>query len=106
MRHILYDMFLAVLLTMPNLCEAEWVTTTVTAYSPQECDSAYTASGTMPRDGVVACNWLPFGSRVQIDGTWYTVEDRGGMDGIDIFMDSHQDAIDFGTRTESVYIDR
>jgi 3D (Asp-Asp-Asp) domain-containing protein len=45
-----------------------------------------TASGVKLTDGqepernIVACNWLPFGSKLDIDGVIYYVEDRGGRE--------------------------
>lgn len=36
--------------------------------------------GTKPERNIVACNWLPFGSKLDIDGTIYYVEDRGGRE--------------------------
>lgn len=58
-----------------------------------------TASGKMPQAGrTIACNWLPIGTNVRINGSVYTVEDRGGMVGtvIDIFVDSEEEAIQKG----------
>jgi 3D (Asp-Asp-Asp) domain-containing protein len=46
--------------------------------------SGTTASGVKLTDGqepernIVACNWLPFGSKLDINGKIYYVEDRGG----------------------------
>ena len=93
------------LMVMP--ISAEWVNVDVTAYSPYECPNEQTASGTVPTAGrTIAVNWLPFGTTVIINGQTYTVEDRGGMNGIDIFMNSHDEAIQFGRQTLSVYINR
>jgi 3D (Asp-Asp-Asp) domain-containing protein len=56
------------------------VTVIATAYTPrpEETDSTpwLTAAGTKTREGVIAANWLPFGTKVRIDGEVYTVEDR------------------------------
>ena len=61
---------------------------------------AITASGTVATAGrTVACNSLPFGTVIEIEGYGtYVVEDRGGMGGnvIDIFFNDHQEAINFG----------
>lgn len=67
-----------------------------------------TASGTIPTAGrTVACGDLPFGTRIRIDGLEgeYVVEDRG-VNGfwIDIFCDSHQEALNRGMYTASVWI--
>ncbi len=65
-----------------------------------------TASGVMPTPGrTVANGSLPFGTRVVIDGVEYVVEDRGvGSDQFDIFVGSHQEALDRGLYYADVYI--
>lgn len=67
-----------------------------------------TASGTIPTAGrTVACGDLPFGTRIRIEGLEgeYVVEDRG-VSGfwIDIYCDSHQEALNRGMYTTSVWI--
>jgi 3D (Asp-Asp-Asp) domain-containing protein len=56
------------------------MTVIATAYTPrpEETDSTpwLTAAGTKTREGVIAANWLPFGTKVKIDDKIYTVEDR------------------------------
>lgn len=56
------------------------MTVIATAYTPrpEETDSTpwLTAAGTKTREGIIAANWLPFGTRVKIDEKIYTVEDR------------------------------
>jgi 3D (Asp-Asp-Asp) domain-containing protein len=56
------------------------MTVIATAYTPrpEETDSTpwLTAAGTKTREGVIAANWLPFGTKVKIDDEIYTVEDR------------------------------
>lgn len=49
---------------------------------------------------------LPFGTQVVLNGTVYTVEDRGGAiqgNRIDIFFSSHQEALNYGKRYVMVY---
>lgn len=49
---------------------------------------------------------LPFGTQVVLNGTVYTVEDRGGAiqgNRIDIFFASHQEALNYGKRYVMVY---
>lgn len=49
---------------------------------------------------------LPMGTTVIIDGHTYTVEDVGGAikgKRIDIFMDSHEEALQAGVRTAEVF---
>ena len=89
----------------------EW---TVTAYCPGPCccgeyATGYTASGTLATEGrTVACNSLPFGTKVMIDGIIYTVEDTGwspyGEAWIDIFFEDHQRASDIGVQSKDVYV--
>jgi len=88
----------------------------VTAYAstPEETDSTpfITASMTAVRDGVIAVNFLPFGTKVMIPKFFgdkvFTVEDRmhsRKKDFVDIWMPTKQDAIDFGIdRTEIVIV--
>ena len=66
-----------------------------------------TASGVYPVAGrTVACNSLPIGTVVEINGHNYVVEDRVGLSGniIDIFVDSESEAIQKGRYTTTVYV--
>ena len=66
-----------------------------------------TASGTQATAGrTVACNSLPLGTVISINGYQYVVEDTGGMGGnvIDIYFDSHEEAINFGRQSADVYL--
>lgn len=66
-----------------------------------------TASGIKVYNGMadpyyVACNWLPLGSVISVNGQYYTVVDRGGSGlsrsgRIDIFAGNHQTALNKGT---------
>lgn len=82
----------------------------ITHYCPcGQCSSGtgITASGTQATAGrTVACNSLPFGTKVIINGNTYTVEDTGGMNGntIDIFVSSHQEALNKGVYYADVYV--
>lgn len=83
----------------------------LTAYCPCEycCGKTdgITASGTQATAGrTVGCNSLPFGTVISINGHQYVVEDRGGMSSnvIDIFFNTHQEALNFGRQTADVYI--
>lgn len=74
-----------------------------------EYSSGYTASGTWATEGrTIACNTLPMGTEVVIDGNTYIVEDTGwspyGEAWIDIFFEDHQRASDFGVQSKDVYI--
>ena len=76
--------------------------------------TAYIATGNPCASGVyptvnhtVACNSLPLGTHIYIEGYGeYVVEDTGGMGGgvIDVFVADYSSAISFGRRTANVYI--
>lgn len=67
----------------------------------------------LPERGTIAADtrYYPFGTRMYIPGYgWGVVEDRGGAikgpDRIDLFFDSHQDALQWGRRKVAVEIER
>lgn len=64
-----------------------------------------TASGVMPSSGhTVAMGGVPFGTKLRVGGNVYTVEDRGTPYGhVDIFFNSHSEALQFGLRYMDVY---
>ena len=86
-----------------------WVKFNATGYCP--CSSCcnkttgITASGTRATAGrtVAMSSSYPFGTKVEIKGMGtYVVEDRGGAikgNKIDIYFDSHQEALNFGRKT-------
>jgi len=85
----------------------------VSAYTsdPNETDDTpnITASGTRTRHGVIACpRELPFGTQVEIHGEVYTCEDRMnaryGSGYFDIWMESKEDALNWGRRLVEVTI--
>ena len=60
-----------------------------------------TASGTVPTEGrTVACNSIPMGTHIIINGHEYIVEDTGAMGNnvIDIYMASHSAGNQFGRK--------
>ncbi len=87
----------------------------VTAYSStvDQCDSSpfITASNTHVHDGTIACNFLPFGTKVifpnQFGNKVFTVEDRMRDSWkIDIWFETRQEALQFGKRTlEAVIVE-
>ena len=86
---------------------------TITAYCPcSQCCGSWgnaTASGVMPTaNHTLACNILPFGTKVSINGVIYTVEDTGwtpyGSQWADIFFNTHSEALAWGLRNCDVYI--
>jgi 3D (Asp-Asp-Asp) domain-containing protein len=69
-----------------------------------------TALGTRCREGVIAANFLPFGTKVLIDGFGdqvFVVEDRMNKrykKRIDIWMKEYNDAIKFGRQKIKFYV--
>lgn len=64
-----------------------------------------TASGTYPTAGRTVAADLPFGTQLLINGNVYTVEDRGvSGNHIDIYFNSHSEALAFGLQYADVYI--
>lgn len=86
---------------------------TVTAYCAcAQCCGKWadgiTASGAPVRQGTTAAaNWLPFGTRIYVDGLgWRTVQDRMARrfsDRVDIYFDSHQAARRWGIRRLNIW---
>jgi 3D (Asp-Asp-Asp) domain-containing protein len=81
----------------------------ITGYSstPEETDEDpfITASGDCVHDGIVAANFLPFGSKIRIPEIYgdeiFVVEDRmhpRKKQQIDIWFPSKQEALEFGAR--------
>lgn len=64
-----------------------------------------TASGTKATAGrTVAAKGIPFGTKLMINGETYIVEDRGvGSGVIDIYFDSHSEALSFGVQYAKVF---
>lgn len=86
-------------------------TYTLTAYCGCEAcnggNAGVTAMGVEPSEGwTVACNSLPLGTQISINGNTYEVQDIGNMDDgtIDIFMNSHDEALNFGVQSADVYV--
>ena len=67
--------------------------------------NGYTASGTVATAGrTVAMGGIPFGTKLLINGNIYTVEDRGTSYGhVDIFFNTHSEALAFGRQYADVY---
>ena len=71
-----------------------------TAYTPYECGGVM-ANGMWIQEGYVACDFLPLGTAVLINGRRYIVGDRigdGSYDHIDIVMEDYEQAINFGVQ--------
>ncbi len=88
----------------------------VTAYSSNldQTDSTpfITASGEYVKNGIVANNMLPFGTKIKIPGLYgnqiFTVEDRMSKNKsdyhIDIWMPTQPLALDFGVKTAEIEV--
>ena len=69
-----------------------------------------TASGTKAKPGrtiAVDPKLIPYGTKVVINGRTYVAEDCGGsikQNRIDVFFNSHKDALNFGVRYAEVFI--
>lgn len=80
------------------------------ASSPYQTDSTpcITAAGTTVRPGVVATNFLPFGTVVSIDNKEYIVEDRMNSRFAGYYMDiwfpSTSEALEFGRKKQDITI--
>ncbi|GHU63947.1 hypothetical protein FACS189418_8180 [Clostridia bacterium] len=88
-------------------------TFTATAYCPcTQCSgkSKLTATGTVPKAKhtiSVDPKVVPFGSKLLIDGVVYTAEDRGGGvkgNHVDIFFNTHAEALRYGRKKVQVYL--
>lgn len=72
--------------------------------------SGITATGTKAAEGrtiAVDPKVIPLGSKVKINGHEYIAEDTGGGikgNKLDIFFDSHREALNFGVRWYDVYV--
>lgn len=67
-----------------------------------------TASNQTVRDGIVANNCQPFGTKVEIDNKMFEVQDRMnsryGCEVFDIWFENKQDALNWGKRNKLVII--
>ena len=86
---------------------------TITAYCPcEKCCGAYangyTATGAKATQGVTVAadpDVLPMGTEIELDGHTYTVQDTGGAiagNRLDLYFDSHEDALRWGVREKIV----
>lgn len=108
MKHLFFVILATLMIVAGGVSDsyAEWINVRCTAYSPYDC-GGITASGEYVHEGGVACNFLPLGTVVAIDGYDYIVNDRCGIDGtLDIFMESYDRAITFGVQYKDIYVYR
>ena len=89
-------------------------TFTITAYCPCTTCCGPNATGTTASGVQATANHtiavdksvIPLGTHVWIDGKEYVAEDTGGAikgNRIDIFFNTHQEALNYGVRTKTVY---
>jgi len=90
-----------------------WVVVTGYSSSPLETDDTpfITASGTYVREGVVACNFLPFGTKIRIPKLFgdevFVVEDRmhpRKKYQVDVWFPSREEALQFGAHLTYIEI--
>lgn len=67
-----------------------------------------TASGTKAKANhtIAASKNFAFGTKIEIDGCIYVVEDRGGAikgNKIDVYFSSHSEALNFGVKHKEIY---
>ena len=97
------------------IIDTKTVEVTVTAYSSRvsetDEDPYTTAAGTTVRTGIVAANWLPFGTKIRIPDIFgdqvFVVEDRmhkRNSNKLDIWFANTRDALRFGVRRTRVEI--
>lgn len=97
----------------PEVVEVRWVTVTAYSSTVDQTDSSpfISASGKRVYDGMVACNFLRFGTRVRFpelsQAKVYEVEDRMALKNshkIDIWFETREEAKQFGVKTLKVEI--
>ena len=99
----------------PDRVAYKKVKISMTAYSstPDQTDSTpfITANGSHVRDGIVAANFLPFGTKVRIPEVFgdkvFSVEDRMNARyyyKMDVWMPTYEEARDFGLKYVEVEI--
>lgn len=97
-------------MTLFNLPVYVLVVCTAYTASFDECGKTdgITASGRLATPHrTVACDDLPFGTRIRIDGKEYVVEDRFGgnyKNKIDIFMETKEEAYQFGRQYKFIEV--
>ena len=83
------------------------ITVKTTAYTAGDGDTPSTtmANGQEVYVGAVAYNGVPLGTKIEINGNMYTVCDRVGSDGVvDIYMNSYNEAVQYGVQYKEIKI--
>ena len=98
---------------MPIVMDERLVTVTAYSSTPDQTDSTpfITASGTDVRDGIIACNFLRFGTRVRFPQVYgdkvFVVEDRMALKNshkMDVWFETREDAKQFGVQKLQVEV--
>ena len=98
---------------VPVVISQNWVVTTAYSSTLDQTDSTpfITASGTSVRDGIVACNFLKFGTKVRFPELYgdkiFIVEDRMAVKNnhkIDIWFSTRWEAKQFGVKQVKVEV--
>ena len=99
-----------------NYADLEKMTVVATAYCAcEKCcgkTDGITATGTKATSGrtiAVDPRMITYGSKIYIDGHEYCAEDCGGAikdNRIDIYFDTHEEALQFGRKTLEIEIER
>ena len=91
-----------------SLAAIFWTTVSMSAYTPHETGSRTTASGAKAKEGYTcAANFVPIGTVIIYNGHKYVVQDRMNKKynrHVDIFMESHKKALEFGRREAKVQV--
>lgn len=97
--------------TVPGIPEKIWVTAYSSTTEETDEDPFTTASMTEVRDGIVAANFLPFGTKIRIPKVFgdkvFVVEDRmhsRKTNYVDVWMHSKDAALEFGIVRASIEI--
>ena len=87
------------------------VTAYSSTYDQTDASPFITANGTYVRDGIVACNFLPFGTKIRFPEYFgdkiFTVQDRMAKKNnqkIDIWMPSRAIALQFGVKRLAIEV--
>ena len=95
------------------MAQTRLVLTTAYSSTPDQTDDTpfITANGSNVHDGVIACNFLRFGTRVKFPNLYgdkiFVVEDRMALRNshkMDIWFETREQALQFGARTVKVEI--
>ena len=98
---------------MPVVIDSRVVLVTAYSSTPDQTDSSpfITASGTYVHDGIIACNFLKFGSKVRFPDMYgdkiFVVEDRMALRNshkIDIWFNTRWEAKQFGVKRIKVEV--